>query len=168
MPWVPWMEGIFKSDVHKREAASSTTTRASTLLYSGPWWIEIPSSCGWTWGQWGQLQMLRFSSTRRHKIEYCSMGFPDRDSLGIGGPKVNLFHFRDDAFPLMLWLMRPYSSHTMDLQEMVFNYGIRRGRTVVENTFGILTSRFRIFQSPLQQKPPPPPPPWSTGLSWPA
>ena len=44
-------------------AASSTTARASTLLYSWPWWLEITSSCGWTWGQPGQLQMLRFSST---------------------------------------------------------------------------------------------------------
>ena len=60
MPWVPWMEGIFQSDVHKGEAASSGTARASTPLYSWPWWMVIPSSCGWTWGQLGQL---RFSTT---------------------------------------------------------------------------------------------------------
>ena len=95
----------------------------------------------------------------RHKIEDGSIGFPDSESLGIGGPKVNFFLLGDDASPLMLWLMRPYSSHTMDLKEMVFNYRITYGRTVVENAFGIL----RIFQSPLQQEPP-----WSTGLSWPA
>ena len=39
------------------------TARASTPLYSWPWWMEIPSSCGWTWGQLCQLQMIRFSST---------------------------------------------------------------------------------------------------------
>ena len=61
MPWVPWMEGVFQSDVHKGEAAA--TAGASTLLYSWPWWIAIPSFCGWTWRQLGQLQMLRFSST---------------------------------------------------------------------------------------------------------
>ena len=54
----------------------------------------------------------------RHKIEDGSMGFPDSESLGIGGPKVNFFILRDDAFPFMLWLMRPYSSHSMDLKEM--------------------------------------------------
>ena len=35
----------------------------SFFLYSWPWWIQITSSFGWIWGQPGQLQMLRFSST---------------------------------------------------------------------------------------------------------
>ena len=30
--------------------------------YSWPWWMEVTSSCGWTWGQPGQALMLRFSS----------------------------------------------------------------------------------------------------------
>ena len=38
----------------------------------------------------------------RHKIGDSSIGFPDSESLGIGGPKVNFFIFRDDAFPLKL------------------------------------------------------------------
>ena len=88
----------------------------------------------------------------RHKIEDGSIGFPDSESLGIGGPKVNFFILGDDAFPLKLWLMRPYSSHSMELKEMVFNYRIRRVRTVVENPFGMLMSRFRIFQRQLQQE----------------
>ena len=49
--------------------------------------------------------------------------------------------------------MRRYSSRSMDLKETVANYRIRQGRTVVENVFGMLMSRFRIFQSPLQQEP---------------
>ena len=40
----------------------------------------------------------------RHKIEEGSIGFPDSESLGIGGPKVN-FILLGDALPLMLWLM---------------------------------------------------------------
>ena len=68
-----------------------------------------------------------------HKIEDGSIGFPDSESLGFGGPKVNFFSLGDDTFPLQLWLMRPYSRCSMDLKEMVFNYRIRRGRTVVEN-----------------------------------
>ena len=66
---------------------------------------------------------------------------------------MNFFILGDDAFPFKLWLMRPYSSRSMDLKERVFNYRIRRERTVVENAFGMLTSHFRIFQSPLQQEP---------------
>ena len=89
----------------------------------------------------------------RHKIEDGSIGFPNSESLGIGGPKVNFFIIGDDAFPFKLWLMRLYSSHGMNLKERVFNYRISRGRRVVENALGILMSCFSIFQHPLQQEP---------------
>ena len=111
-------------------------------------WVDVGAA-----GSTSDVQIFRHTNLR-HKIEEGSIGFPDSESLAIGGQKVNFFLLGDNAFPLMLWLMRPYSSHSMDLKEMVFNYRIRRGRTVVENTFGILTSRFRIFQSLLQQEPP--------------
>ena len=97
-------------------------------------------------GQPGQLQIFKHTDLR-HKLEDGSIGFPDSKSLGIIGPKVNFFLLGDNAFPLMLWLMRPYSSHSMDLKEMVFNYRIRRGNTVVENAFGILTSRFSFSRA---------------------
>ena len=35
----------------------------------------------------------------RHKIDDGSIGFPDSESLRIGGPKVNFFILRDDTFP---------------------------------------------------------------------
>ena len=86
----------------------------------------------------------------RHKIEDDSIGYPQSKSLGIG--RQNFFILRDNTFPLKLWLMMPYPSHTMDLKEMVFTYRIRCGRTVLGNAFWMLTSRFRIFQSLLQQE----------------
>ena len=104
-------------------------------------------------GAAGPTSDAQLFTNLRHKIEDGSMGFPDSESLGIGGSKVNVFILRDDAFPLKLWLVRPYSSRSMELKEMVFNYTIRRGRTVVLNAFGMLTSHFRIFQSLLQQEP---------------
>ena len=33
------------------------------------------------------------------EVQIGSIGFPDSDSLGIGGPKVNVFILEDDAFP---------------------------------------------------------------------
>ena len=109
-------------------------------------WVDMGAA-----GSTSDAQIFKHTDLR-HKIEDGSIGFPDSESLGIGGPKVNFFILRDDAFLLKLWLMRPYSSHSMDL-ETVLNYRIWRGRTVVENAFGMLTSRFRIFQSLLQQEP---------------
>ena len=107
-------------------------------------------------GHGGSQVNFRYSDFQAHRFEAQHRGqqhpIPDSESLGIGGPKVNFSIHRDNAFPLKLWLMRPYSSHSMDLKEMVFNYRIR-SRIVVENAFGMLTSLFRIFQSALQQEP---------------
>ena len=155
MPWVPWMESTFQSDVHDGVAAFTTTTRASIRLYSWPWWMEITSFCGWTWGQSGQALIFSIfkHSDLRYKIEDGTIDFPESESLVDDGPKVN-FILGDDAFPLKLWLMKPYSRRGMDLNQRVFNYRLSRGRRVVENTFGILMSRSRIFQRLMQQEPP--------------
>ena len=67
---------------------------------------------------------------------------------------MNYFILGDNAFPLKLWLMKPYSRHSMDLKVRIFNYRISRGRRVVQNAFGIITSHFRIFQSLMQHEPP--------------
>ena len=116
------------------------------------WRLQVPVG-----GDGGSWVNFRCSDFQAHlfeaQIEDSNIGFPNSESLGIGGPKANFFILGDDAFPFKLWLMRPYSSHSMDLKETVFNYRIKQGRTVVENAFGMLTSRFRIFQSPLQQEP---------------
>ena len=58
---------------------------------------------------------------------------------------------RDDAFDLKKWLVKPYARHGMDLPQRVFNYRLSHGRRIVDQAFRILSSRFRIFQQPMQQ-----------------
>ncbi|KAK3929761.1 Protein ALP1-like [Frankliniella fusca] len=55
----------------------------------------------------------------------------------------------DDAFPLNEHLMKPYDPDERDelpVERAVFNYRLSRARRVVENTFGILSARFRILR----------------------
>ena len=51
----------------------------------------------------------------------------------------------DDAFPLREDLLKPFSKSGLTVTEEVFNYRLSRARRVVENAFGVLAARFRIF-----------------------
>lgn len=55
----------------------------------------------------------------------------------------------DGEFPLKPYMMKPYPGDNLTLAQKVFNYRLSRARRIVENAFGILVSRFRIFQKPI-------------------
>ena len=59
----------------------------------------------------------------------------------------------DEAFPLKANLLRPYPGRNMSNvnrhKRQVFNYRLSRARRVVENTFGILVTKWRIFRQPI-------------------
>ena len=63
------------------------------------------------------------------------------------GYKRNLPYFlvSDKIFLLKTWLMQPYPG-TLSLAQKVFNYHLFQAWCTIENSFGILAARWRIFQ----------------------
>lgn len=59
----------------------------------------------------------------------------------------------DDAFASSLRLMKPIPRQQLTLSERVYNYRLSRARRVVENTFGILSARWRCLRTTLEQHP---------------
>ncbi|PNF20983.1 hypothetical protein B7P43_G09497 [Cryptotermes secundus] len=59
----------------------------------------------------------------------------------------------DEAFELQDNFMKPYSFSVLNHERRIFNYRLSRGRRIVENFFGILVSRFTVFQKPINLSP---------------
>ena len=47
----------------------------------------------------------------------------------------------DEAFPPKAYIMRPYPGRHLSEERKVFNYRLSRARRIVENAFGILSSK---------------------------
>lgn len=67
--------------------------------------------------------------------------------------KTPCFFVGDEAFKLTTNMMRPYSGRNLDTKRRIFNYRLSRARRVIENTFGILVSRWRVFRKPIAMNP---------------
>lgn len=64
----------------------------------------------------------------------------------IDGVDVPLLILGDPAYPLLPWLMKPYSdSGRLSQEQLKFNHRLSRARMVVENAFGRLKGRWRCL-----------------------
>ena len=91
------------------------------------------------------------ASSLGHAIESNALDFPESEIIeGNGTEKLPFVFVGDEAFPLKPHMMRPYPRRNdLSYEESVYNYRLSRARRIIENSFGILASRFRIFRRPI-------------------
>ena len=92
-------------------------------------------------------------STLKRGMDNKTLGFPDSEVLDGTGLTMNYHIIGDDAFPLRDDLLKPYPHRQLDADQRIFNYRFSRARRVVENAFGILANRFRVFLTKINLEP---------------
>ena len=98
-------------------------------------------------GTWYRSNLNRAINTGR-------VGFPEDAELPNANYRVPFHIIADDAFALNTWLMKPYAHLSQVHTERVYSYRLSRARRVVENAFGILQMRWRVFGLTIQLQPP--------------
>jgi hypothetical protein len=81
------------------------------------------------------------------------LNIPTPSQLPHSDKTVPYVFIGDEAFQLLDNLMKPYSQSVLNTERRIYNYRHSRARRIVENCFGILTSRFGIFQKPINLSP---------------
>ena len=77
------------------------------------------------------------------------MNLPDAEYLeGCNFDPLPYFLIGGEIFPLKTWLMWPIPGK-LSLAEQILNNRLSRARRVIENTFGILVARWRLYCTPI-------------------
>ena len=71
----------------------------------------------------------------------------------VDGHELPYVIISDEIFALKSWLMKPYPGKGLTRSQAIFNYRLSRARRTIENCFGILAARWRIFRRPIRASP---------------
>lgn len=86
-------------------------------------------------------------------LERGTLSVPTAAPLPGTDTPTNYVIVADEAFPLKPYMMRPYPGRNLDVSKRIFNYRLSRARRIVENAFGLLAQKFRIYFRTIQAKP---------------
>jgi hypothetical protein len=96
------------------------------------------------------------ASSLRKGIEENKLNIPESVVVNIKNKNCVMPYtiVADDAFPLGEHVMKRYPMKGLDKAKRIYNYRLSRARRVVENAFGIVSTRFRVLLSTIKLRDP--------------
>ncbi|KAB0790311.1 hypothetical protein PPYR_15349, partial [Photinus pyralis] len=86
-------------------------------------------------------------SSLGYALQHNLLNLPGNCPLPGMQKEVPFVILADATFTLKKNIMKPFPFRNLFYEKKVFNYRLSRGRRVVENAFGILANRFRVFRT---------------------
>lgn len=84
-------------------------------------------------------------------LENNTLNMPSAENLeGCNLQPLPYVFVVDEGLPLKYFQMRPWPGRNLSENYAIFNYRLSRARRVIENCFGILAARWRIFRRPIR------------------
>ncbi|XP_040203872.1 putative nuclease HARBI1 [Rana temporaria] len=80
------------------------------------------------------------------RLQNGSLNLPPAEENVEG---LNFVFVADEAFALGENILKPFPMRNLTPEQRIYNYRLSRARRVVENAFGIFSSRFRLFLTPI-------------------
>lgn len=88
------------------------------------------------------------------KLQSKKLNIPNAENVTGSSTNLPYVFVADDAFPLRTDMLKPFRQADLDSRDKeIFNYRLSRARRIVENAFGILSSRFRIYHTKINLEP---------------
>lgn len=81
------------------------------------------------------------------KLLRKELNIPNDDRCQNSHTKLPFVFVGDEAFALRSDFMKPFSRAALTKERKIFNYRLSRARRIIENVFGIMSNRFRIFHT---------------------
>ena len=97
-------------------------------------------------GNWSQSRL-------KNGFEKNTLNLPDPTPFPGRNYPLPYVCTGDDAIPLTAHMMKPYPQKNLSSEKRIFNYRLSRMRRILENAFGILANRWRVFRKPFLLEP---------------
>lgn len=86
-------------------------------------------------------------------FESKQLPLPEPEALPQRCLPVPYIMVADDAFAMTSYMLKPYGYRNQPAPNRIFNYRLSRARRIIENVFGIMSSKFRVLRKPINLAP---------------